>query len=448
MTNTNDVVPVEDEAGIRVMQRVTLPEDYVKENMKVEISAKVASGYNTETIDTDQVSLECMTLQHVRSQTKRLYEMGIKNQLEYFQINLEKIPHCVSFVDQVINDYYPNGAKIPPHSRMRHLEPYPQFEEMMKDMKCDKMEKVRRLLDLVFVSVLVDAGAGTQWKYMSDEKLYTSSEGLGIASLDMFVDGLFSSDKAMPYRVNSLALHNLTEKKLEKGFQVSSKNPLLALKGRLQLLQRLGVALENSPKYFGKEVPRPGNILDFVYRNGEVSLKDLWEACAFGLEPVWPKHASGLQTGDIWHHSKLTTPGKPGSDLVSFHKLTQWLLYSVIEVIETGLGITVKSDGLSLTALAEYRNGGLLVDMGILTLRDPQLYAALHSPGSELIVEWRALTIQLMDTIAAELAKKYPGMQLAQVLEGGTWRAGRVIAKKLRADGSPPIKIRSDGTVF
>lgn len=31
-------------AGIKVMQRVTLPEDYVKENMKVEINAKVASG--------------------------------------------------------------------------------------------------------------------------------------------------------------------------------------------------------------------------------------------------------------------------------------------------------------------------------------------------------------------------------------------------------------------
>ena len=102
-----------------------------------------------------------------------------------------------------------------------------------------------------------------------------------------------------------------------------------------------------------------------------------------------------------------------------------------------------------MTALAEYRNGGLLVDMGVLNLKDKQDYDAIHSVGSELIVEWRALTIVLMDMIAEELAKKLPGLTLAQVLEGGTWRAGRIIAKEKRPhDGGPPIKIRSDGTVF
>jgi len=60
-------------------------------------------------------------------------------------------------------------------------------------------------------------------------------------------------------------------------------------------------------------------------RSEQISLKDLCKCVAFGLEPIWPKHASGIQTGDIWHHSKLNVRGKPGSDLVSFHKLTQWL---------------------------------------------------------------------------------------------------------------------------
>ena len=100
-----------------------------------------------------------------------------------------------------------------------------------------------------------------------------------------------------------------------------------------------------------------------------------------------------------------------------------------------------------MTALAEYRNGGLLVDMGVISLRDASLYEALHSVGSELIVEWRALTVALMEQIAGELNKSM-GLNLAQVLEGGTWRAGRIIAKEKRADGGPPIKIRSDGTVF
>ena len=42
-------------------------------------------------------------------------------------------------------------------------------------------------------------------------------------------------------------------------------------------------------------------------------------------------------------------------------------------------------------------------------------------------------------------AESFP---LAKMLEGGTWHAGRKIAKKLREDGSPPFKLKSDGTVF
>ncbi len=39
-------------------------------------------------------------------------------------------------------------------------------------------------------------------------------------------------------------------------------------------------------------------------------------------------------------------------------------------------------------------------------------------------------------------------MPLAKVLEGGTWRVGRRIARELRRNGEPPIRVASDGTVF
>ncbi|CAD7923141.1 unnamed protein product [Amoebophrya sp. A25] len=442
-------------AGIKVMQRVTLPEDYVKENMKVEITAKVASGYNTESMDAMQISNECLTLAHVRKQASRVFALAEKGNLDHFVLDMSKFGPTVDFVEKVITDHYPPGKPIPPHSRMRHLENLPQFQLFVKNMECDALERVRRLLDLTFVSVLVDAGAGSAWKYMSEGKIITSSEGLAVASIDMFCDGLFSSDKALPCRVNSLALKALTQRDMEKGFQISASNPIQSIQGRLALLNKLGDALEQKPEFFGKELPRPGNIIDYLLAkaNGDktkISLSDLWKAVAQGIEPIWPKHASGIQTGDIWHYSKLNTPGMPGSDLVSFHKLTQWLLYSVIEVIETALAVPLANpENLMLTPLAEYRNGGLLVDMGLIKLREPKDAEALHSVGSELIVEWRALTVVLIEKIAAELGKKRAGLTLPQVLEGGTWRAGRIIAKELRPDtGAPPIRIRSDGSVF
>jgi hypothetical protein len=133
-----------------------------------------------------------------------------------------------------------------------------------------------------------------------------------------------------------------------------------------------------------------------------------------------------------------------------FHKLSQWLTYSMIEPIEEA-GLTVGGVN-DLTGLAEYRNGGLLVDAGVLRLRDEGVLEQAHVPNSELIVEWRALTVHLLDRLAPMVRERI-GMDeaqfpLAKVLEGGTWRAGRWIAAEKRPGGGPPIRIESDGTVF
>ena len=136
--------------------------------------------------------------------------------------------------------------------------------------------------------------------------------------------------------------------------------------------------------------------------------------------------------------------------LVPFHKLSQWLAYSLIEPLqEAGIEVT---DIDALTGLPEYRNGGLFVDLGALVAKDPAELQQTHSVDSLFIVEWRALTVALLDDIAervrARLDLDSSRLPLACVLEGGTWAAGRRIAREKRADGSPPLKIESDGTVF
>ena len=111
------------------------------------------------------------------------------------------------------------------------------------------------------VSVLLDAGAGTKWSYKSKEsgRIYRRSEGLAIASLEMFKEGLFSGDKSQPHRVDSYGLQTLTMEMLTSGFQVTESNPLAGLEGRAGLLARLGEALGNR-EIFGRD-ERPGNML-------------------------------------------------------------------------------------------------------------------------------------------------------------------------------------------
>jgi hypothetical protein len=145
----------------------------------------------------------------------------------------------------------------------------------------------------------------------------------------------------------------------------------------------------------------------------------------------------------------VRTPDRTNG-IVPFHKLSQWLTYSLIEPLAWA-GITVQGIN-ELTALAEYRNGGLLVDLGAIRLQ-PAIDALVpHDVQSGLVVEWRALTVALMDRLLERVRAMLalgPGFTLPQMLQGGTWSAGRKIARALRPpDGPPPIVVRADGTVF
>ena len=119
--------------------------------------------------------------------------------------------------------------------------------------------------------------------------------------------------------------------------------------------------------------------------------------------------------GESWPPSPSAFParslkviGTALSDMVPLHKLSQWLAYSLLEPLEA-LGI-VFTDMHLLTGLAEYRNGGLFVDAGVLVpkARDAELIAARveFDVGTELVVEWRALTVILLDRTAEALRER------------------------------------------
>ena len=133
-----------------------------------------------------------------------------------------------------------------------------------------------------------------------------------------------------------------------------------------------------------------------------------------------------------------------------FHKLSQWLSYSLVEPLE-GAGLKVVELD-ALTGLPEYRNGGLLVDAGALRPKQTRAAGEDFAAGDEPIVEWRALTVALLDRSRARARPSRPGcrrsLPLVKVLEAGTWFAGRVLAAERRPGGGPPIAVESDGTVF
>ena len=329
-----------------------------------------------------------LTAKAVRARAGQMLDIGLSGGLTHFTFDLDRMDGVADAVLDVTRKAYPT-LDIPFHARWRHfvfggLDRWAQLAGATSWP--DRAARARAEFDLAIVSVLLDAGAGATWRYRDavTGQGIGRSEGLALASLDMFAGGLFDHIAAQA-------------------------------------------------------------------NDGSIPAPTILSAVLNQLGSIWPSRLelAGVPLGDCWRHPAIkaedTTAG-----LVPLHKLSQWLSYSLIEPLQRAGFEVTDIDGL--TGLAEYRNGGLFVDHGVLRLRDAADADRAHAVDSLLVVEWRALTVALLDRVAervrAKLGRTPQSLPLASILEGGTWAAGRAIAFARRPDGSPPLKVISDGTVF
>jgi hypothetical protein len=171
------------------------------------------------------------------------------------------------------------------------------------------------------------------------------------------------------------------------------------------------------------------------------------------LTPIWPASRTqidGYPIGDAWPCSVMPShPTHPWENIVPFHKLTQWLTYSLMVPMTKLLHVHFAGAEL-LTGLPEYRNGGLFIDTGLLTLkpedqkrglaqyeRNAQLtgqpsmeVVPMFTADDDVIVEWRAVTVGLLDELLTDVNKLLglsgsDKLNLAQMLEAGSWKVSR-----------------------
>lgn len=381
----------------------------------------------------------------IRARCGALLALAEADRLDDFLLRPERLDAAADYVAETIRGRYPDLA-IPYHARWRHFAAggRDRWGALAATLAGRDAREVARLrVELCVVSVLLDAGAGAAWRFEAEGTPIARSEGLAVASLHAFRAGLFSADARDPLRADAAALAGLDAASLGRAFQVSTANPLAGLEGRAALLRNLGAAVAARPDLFAGG--RLGGLFDHLAGAGRVTAPAILGALLDGLSPIWPGRIAldGVPLGDVWRH-----PQAPADGLVPFHKLSQWLAYSLVEIFEEA-GLPV-AELEALTGLPEYRNGGLLLDTGVLVLRDPALAATPLPVDHPAIVAWRALTVALLDRLAERVRTRLhrPDMPLARILEGGTWAAGRRIAAERRADGGPPLAVLSDGTVF
>ena len=384
----------------------------------------------------------------------------------HFRLERARLQDVARRVARLTQERFPDG-RVPLHSRWRHFEAGGSNRKALMDGRAQGLsagELARTRIDLAVLSVLLDAGAGPDWHFIEPgtQRRLVRSEGLAVASFHAFMSGAFSSDLRVPMRVDAAALERVDADQLARLFQVREGNALVGLEGRVALLRRLGAALKKRPDVFGNP-GRPGYLFDLLTNPmvgvpgttvqriavKRVSASQILRALLKAFGGIWPSGQllRGKPVGDTWPHPLAGGAG-PSAGRVPFHKLSQWLSYSLVEPFQWA-GIEV--EGLDeLTGLPEYRNGGLFIDAGVIVPRDPAFGAQTYTVADPWVIEWRALTVTLLDDVARQVRAELgqPGLPLGAILEGGTWLAGRQIAAERRPGGPPPVRVASNGTIF
>ncbi|KAK4934627.1 hypothetical protein LTR10_024158 [Elasticomyces elasticus] len=145
-----------------------------------------------------------LSLEAVRERANGVFDIAQLGGLKHFHYRPECIPEFAEAVAQTISrDLGPvRYHEVPPHGRWQHFNVggVDRVSRLLQGFRgtADPKEQARTLIDLIFVSVLLDEGAGNEWQYQEPNlpsgTVYDRSEGIAVASLYMFESsGFFHS---------------------------------------------------------------------------------------------------------------------------------------------------------------------------------------------------------------------------------------------------------------
>src|SRR5262245_7330643 len=165
--------------------------------------------------------LALRTAAAVRERCKLVRDWVANGRSAHFSLDEQRMDDVAAFVAETTRKTYPD-LRVPYHSRWRHFAPdgVDRWAALVSNfVGVGSFETARRAVDLATVSVLLDAGAGDAWRYREPAtgKVFARSEGLAVASLDMFSAGLFSSEPSEPFRVDHAALQRIDAVTLARG---------------------------------------------------------------------------------------------------------------------------------------------------------------------------------------------------------------------------------------
>ena len=183
-------------------------------------------GHTADLHDPAEAAAWLKTTGAIRLRSNAILELGRQGQLKHFTVFMDRLPDVAAYVAGVMRENYPDLA-IPYHARWRHFavggsDRWAELAGTLHGVDRDEIARIR--FDLCVTSVLLDAGAGMDWRYKEAETGVSigRSEGLALASLAAFKTGLFSGDATAHLRADAAGLAALKSDALAESFQVRS----------------------------------------------------------------------------------------------------------------------------------------------------------------------------------------------------------------------------------
>ena len=200
-------------------------------------------------------------------------------------------------------------------------------------------------VDLATVSVLLDAGAGDAWRYRE------AATGLHLRALGgargrqprhVCAPADFPAMPTSRCGSTVAAWISLSARRWRATFRSTPDNPLVGLRARAALLRRLGARARSDGRTCSAARPRgPGNIVDHLLGRRRRERRGAGACSTLLLDGVVADLA--VRTGDRRRPARRCRPPSGGrcaddatDGIVPFHKLSQWLTYSLIEPLEDG----------------------------------------------------------------------------------------------------------------
>lgn len=390
----------------------------------------------------------------VRERCGQLLDRARVGQSAWFTVDDGRLREAAAAVARALRGLQPRGAVEPPGpwQLLRHAGPErrAQLDTLLGDVH--PTVRARALVDFTVVAALLGGQAPAPWAWQeaATGQAWHGAQGLAVATLHAFSAGMFSSDPRHPCQVDARGLRALLDDRLAAAFQVHAGNPLAALPARALLLRQLGELMAGLPEVFEDE-GRPAGLYNLlvapeggIAHSADVDAHDILSQVLHALSALWPlgHWSGGVPLGDVWRHGAVRADVADG--WVPFHQPAQRLAYALLEPFAWS-GVQVR--GIDrLTALPGLHEGGLLLDSGVLRLREPEAAHQPWHPGDEIVVEWRAATVGLLDELLP-LVQREAGAAAAPTLASllaATRAAGLALAGERRG-GAPALQVQAGG---